>query len=136
MTGRLPFAAHQLIVSFSDALAGVIEVDGVLFDTDEALPRLKRRDTGRAATHEGIGSGEALPDEARAIVGHPHKLRDQAPHEAAILARRVVVIAMLVSDAIRRVGHDRVDAAQLWQDVEAVTAIEDRVAACFNDRLS
>jgi hypothetical protein len=37
-----------------DSLAGVVEVDGVLFDADESLASPQGRNTGRPTSHERI----------------------------------------------------------------------------------
>lgn len=57
-----------------DASAGVVEVDGIALDADEALAGQHSRDTGRSASHERVDDGRA-PYRLTKVAGRPDRLR-------------------------------------------------------------
>src|ERR1700722_12254791 len=76
------------------------------------------------ATHPA----RALPDEARAVAGGSHKLRNQPSHEAIIFVGCIIVAAVLVTNAVGRIGHDGIDGGQRRHDVKTIAPVERGVA--------
>mgnify|MGYP007037744206 CR=1 FL=1 len=75
-----------------------------------------------------VGLERTLPDEARAVACNANQFRNKLRHHGVVAPGRVVVGAILETDAVGRIGDYCCDTGECGQDVEAIGVIERGVA--------